>query len=143
MYSEVYGIIESMGLAYKNAIPKKLYQFIYENRDEGYSPQYDLDKSLATQGLSQKATAFICFLHYKYWCKTEDEKQKISKILEYNEKKNKEKYDVNNIFKQENNIKKNIEKDEEEQIQLVEYKENVLKKMFRKLKEWFSIFISK
>lgn len=142
MYSEVYGIIESMGEAYRNEIPQKIYQFICENRDEKYNPKYDLNKRLINQELSTNATAFVCFLHYKYWCENEEEKAKIEKILEYNEKKNKEKYDVNNIFKQEENIEIKNHQNEEEQIQLIEYKENVLKKMIRKLKEMFRSFFS-
>lgn len=140
MYSEIYGIIESMGESYRNRIPKKMYQFICENRDENYNPKYDLTKSLANQDLSANATAFICFLHYKYWCETKEEKSKIEKILEYNEKKNKEKYDVNNIFETNKKPEYNVK---EEKTQLVEYKENIFKKLIDKIKSWFGLVVRK
>lgn len=138
VYSEVYGVLECMGDSYKNAIPKQMYNFIEEHRDKNYVPTYDIESPLSNQNLSQKATAFICMLHYNYWCENEEEKEKIRKILEYNEKKNREKYDVNNIFKEE---KKQIisqnEKSIKEETSLVEYKESILKKIINKLKSWF------
>ena len=43
IYSEVYGVLEMLGEEYINAIPKKMYTFIKENRDKSYNPIYDID----------------------------------------------------------------------------------------------------
>lgn len=136
MYSEVYGIIDCMGENYKNALPQKLYKYIHDNKDENYCPRYNLSEALMPQNLSKKATAFICFLHYKYWCETEEEKTKINKILKYNEEKNREKYNKNNIFEK-NVIQQNSTENMKQQMQLVEYKENMFKKILRKLRGFF------
>lgn len=139
MYSEVCSIIDSMGEKYKRAIPQKIYQYIYDNREKDYQPVYDLSKPLKSQELSQRATSFVCFLHYKYWCENETEKAKISKILEYNQKKNKEKYNVDKIF-EEKTVQKNSNENIEEQKQLVVYKENLFTKILHKLKNFFKRF---
>ena len=92
IYSEVYGIINSMGTVYINSIPKKLYNLIKENRDKTYSPIYNISIPLSEQNISKKTAAFICMLHYNYWCTSEEEKEQINKIIKYNTEKNREKY---------------------------------------------------
>ena len=42
VYSEVYGILNSFGTVYINAIPKKLYNLINENRDKTFNPTYNM-----------------------------------------------------------------------------------------------------
>lgn len=45
---------------------------------------------LAKQNISKSAVSFICMLHYKYWCDTEEEKAKIRQILIDNKDKQQE-----------------------------------------------------
>lgn len=132
VYSEVIGIINVLGDNYKNALPKNMYKYFYDNRAQDYNPTYDFNEKLALQKLSKKATALVCFLHYKYWCETEVEKEKINKILFYNEKKKNLRYNTDNIFI--NNITKEVN----QPVQLVEYKENILKKIWNKIKFLFT-----
>ncbi len=87
MYSEVYSILNMLGKKYINAIPKKLYMFIEKNRDDSYNPTYYDNVLLSKQKISNDTAAFICMLHYNYWCETDNEKRKINKILNYNEQK--------------------------------------------------------
>lgn len=92
VYSEVYAILNSLDKKYKNSVPTKLYNLIKENREKNYTPTYDMKIPLSRQNVSKKAAAFLCLLHYNYWCTSEEEKAKINKVLEYNYKKNREKY---------------------------------------------------
>lgn len=134
-YSEVYAIINCMGEYYKKSIPKNIYDYIEKNRDKKYNPIYDIKKPLSEQIISKKAVSLICMLHYNYWCRTENEKKIIEKIWKNNDRKNREKYDVNNIFKKDKRL--DYKKTEETQTELIEYKENIFKIIIKKFKDWF------
>lgn len=101
VYSEVYGILNSLGRTYINSIPKKLYDLIDEKRDKTFNPIYDVSAPLSEQKISKKATAFICMLHYNYWS-TSEEKIKINKVLKYNTEQARNMY-----FKYEEKLNKN------------------------------------
>ena len=99
VYSEVYSLLNALGPQYINALPKKLYSLIEENRNKSYNPTFDLSIPIYKQNISKNATALICILHYNYWCTSEEEKNKIDKVLKYNTEKVKEKYsDYENMF---------------------------------------------
>ena len=109
-YSEVYGILNSLGATYINAIPKKLFDIIEQKREKNYNPIYDMDIPLYNQKISKQATALICMLHYNYWCTSEEEKEKINEILIYNTKRNREKdFEYEKNFSR-NRISENNEK---------------------------------
>lgn len=101
VYSEVYGILNSLGRTYINSIPKKLYDLIDEKRDKTFNPIYDVSAPLSEQKISKKATEFICMLHYNYWS-TSEEKNKINKVLKYNTEQARNMY-----FKYEEKLNKN------------------------------------
>ena len=74
VYSEVYEILNILGEQYIKKIPEKLYKLIEDNRLKNYSPVYDINEPLAQQKISKNTAAFICMLHYNYWCADEKEK---------------------------------------------------------------------
>ena len=77
----------------------EVYSLIEENRNKSYNPTFDLSIPIYKQNISKNATALICILHYNYWCTSEEEKNKIDKVLKYNTEKVKEKYtDYENMF---------------------------------------------
>ena len=92
VYSEVYSFLSVLGPKYINALPKKLYSLIEENREKSYNPTFDLTIPLSKQNINNRSTAFICILHYNYWCTSKEEKNKINKILNYNTEQAKKKY---------------------------------------------------
>lgn len=92
MYSEVYSILNILGDEYKSLLPQKLYNFIKENKFKDYTPIYNENIPFSQQDISKESVAFICMLHYNYWCKTEEEKAKINKILAYNEQQKRVEY---------------------------------------------------
>ncbi len=109
MYSEVYELINVFGVKYKNAIPKKIYSFIEDNRDKDYTPTYDIDIPLTKQNISKKSAALIMMLYYNYWCTSEEEKKEVLKLLDKNEKINREK-----SFEYEKKWKDNLQKQKSE-----------------------------
>lgn len=134
IYSEVYGILNMLGDNYINSLPKKLYNYIKENRNANYTPIYDINIPLFKQNIKKRTASFLCMLHYKYWCKTVEEKAEIVEILNDNEKKCREKYNVENVFK--NNERIEIDKVQEITV-LIEKKENIFTKLFIFIKNFF------
>lgn len=127
-YLEIYGILHKLGKNYIEKIPKKLYNYIEENKLNDYT---EFDHNLT---ISKETISFIALLHYNYWCKTEQEKQELSNIFKENEEEsNKELHEKYNIDvfakKQDKQIK---QKDEDTQLVIVK-DENWYKK--------FTIFI--
>lgn len=110
VYSEVYSFLNLLGQKYIEPLPKKLYNLIEEKREKTYNPIFDLTVPLYKQNISERAAAFICILHYNYWCTSEEEKHQIKKILEHNTEQAKKKYcDYEKMFNN-NNPQKNKEK---------------------------------
>ena len=85
-------------------------------------------------------------LCYKYWCTTKEQKEMYLKKLNSNEKnyqiKMHEKYDPNNLFKNNNQKKDNIQNNENN-TKMVKYKESILKRIFVKIKSMRKAFMKK
>ena len=141
-YSEVNKFLELIGEEMANKIPLKLRNFFKREMDKNYNPIINTQKPIKEQNLKRKTIAIIAGLNLQYWCK-EDNKQQLLEIYSNNEKKYQEqqyeKYNPDNIFKKyakENTIE---EKNIENEVALVEYKESVFKKLINKIKNIFHI----
>ena len=154
MYSEVYGVIKALGKEYIKKLPKTVLKVIIENREENYNPKYNIAISLKKQDVNRKTLAMIALLHYNYWCDTEEDRQKLKTILENNEEKRqkemREKYSNDKIFNNRNIKKEEKEEENIDQIEvknevlldsnIVEYKQSFFSKIVDKIKKWFNIF---
>ena len=154
MYSEVYGVIKALGKEYIKKLPKTVLKVIIENREENYNPKYNMSISLKEQDVNRKTLAMIALLHYNYWCDTEEDRQKLKTILENNEEKRqkemREKYSNDKIFNNRNIKKEEKEEENIDQIEvknevlldsnIVEYKQSFFSKIVEKIKKWFNIF---
>lgn len=154
MYSEVYGVIKALGKEYIKKLPKTVLKVIIENREENYNPKYNMAISLKEQDVNRKTLAMIALLHYNYWCDTEEDRQKLKTILENNEEKRqremREKYSNDKIFNNRNIKKEEKEEENIDQIEvknevlldsnIVEYKQSFFSKIVDKIKKWFNIF---
>ena len=142
IYSEVYGILDMLGGEYIKLIPEKLYKHIEENKNKEYAPTYDINKPLEEQNIKKRTAAFICMLHYKYWCESDEEKKEIVDILNENYEKQKEKYFAyeKTIFKKENNLQKTSENSDND-LKMENKKESVALTVQEK-KNWFTKFVS-
>ena len=154
MYSEVYGVIKALGKEYIKKLPNTVLKVIIENREENYNPKYNMDISLKKQDVNRKTLAMIALLHYNYWCDTEEDRQKLKTILENNEEKRqkemREKYSNDKIFNNRNIKKEEKEEENIDQIEvknevlldsnIVEYKQSFFSKLVEKIKKWVKRF---
>lgn len=143
-FAEIDTILELMNEEDKNAVPETLRNIIKDKKSKEYKKNIVPDKPLKEQGLSEEAKSLLAVLNYNFWCKDEKRRQELTELYLKNEeiyqKKLREKYDVNNIFKNDND--KKIEKDEntdndEKAVELVEYEEKWYKKIFNKILSFF------
>ncbi len=142
VYSEVYGVLNAIDEEYRRKVPKKMIELITKNKDNSMKIRYDMTMPLTEQNISKEALSMIALIHLNYWCENEQEKAELNRIFKENAIKNEEerrlKYSPDNIFK---NKKEVVHKKEESQnMQMVEYKENVFKRVINFIK---SIFIKK
>ena len=142
-YSEVYSILNMLGENYITKIPSKLYQMIKEEKSNEYNTQYDFTIALEQQNIKKEALSMIALFHLNYWCNSQEEKQELKDLFKENEIKYqaelREKYNPDNILKNRNHSTKNEENVENEPVALIEYKENIFKKIINKILEFFKL----
>ena len=141
-YSEVYGILNMLGNEYISKIPSGLYEMIKNKRGSEYSPRYNENMVLEKQNVSKKALSMVALIHLNYWCDSVEEKNELKKIFKENEeeknKKLREEYSIENLFNKNMNKIDNQSNEELKTNALMEVKEeNIIKKIFSKIKSWF------
>ena len=119
-------------------IPKKFIQFLNENASEEYICNFDYNKPLKELNILDETRGIIGMICYNYWCVDEIQKKQYIDRLNINEIKYQqmlhEKYNPDNLFKNKN--EKNIE-DSAITTEMIEYKENIFKKLILKIKRFF------
>ncbi len=136
-YSEVLAIINLMEEKYKNKIPNSVLQIFKDEKKENYNPVINIEESFLNQNLQRETLVILAILNLNYWCENEQEKIDLLKEYAENDKTKEEKlrkmYNPDNMFKN-----KNTERiSENENKQLIEYKENMFKKIWNKIKIFF------
>lgn len=136
-YSEIDEFLRLLSEKKRNEIPKKLREFFKEEKDQEYFKNIDINIPIKDQNLRKETLAIIALLNLQYWCKDETEKKRLQAIYAQNEKEYQdmlyEKYNPNDIFKKKDEIitENNIET--KENMQMVEYKEPIFKKIINKI----------
>ena len=132
--------IKKFDQKYIDKIPKKLMELFENNYDKEYVCDFDYNKPLKELSLTRETQALINIVCYKYWCENDEQRKDLKKKWKENsDKKEKElgeKYNPDNIFK--NNKKENIQNTNDE-VQLVEYKESIFVKFKKFLFKLFHI----
>lgn len=134
VYSEVYSLIKLFGYDYERLLPDKVKEKINMKRNKNYNPQYSMDIPLEKQNIHSDSMAILANIQYNYWCRTENEKKQFLNELKQididSEKKLRELYNPDNIFKKNNqSMQKNTE-----EVAMVEVKEL---KWYKKVFEFF------
>ncbi len=138
MYSEVYSILNLLGSSYITKLPKSLFKIIEEEKSSTYNLQYSEDQSLSEQNIKRESLSMIALFHLNYWCNSDEEKEQLKQLLKNNEEKHqaeiREKYNPDNLFK--NNKQETIQEANvnSNNLAIVEYKESILKKFINKIK---------
>lgn len=117
-------------------IPEEVRMAIKENKDTEYLWHYDESKPLKEQNVSRDTIAFLSYLNMEYLL-NEKQKEFMQQIHELNDKKLEEakleKYGVEDLFKRNKTQQEEIE----QELSLVEYKENFFTKVISKIKNFF------
>lgn len=137
-YKEIYEILKIFPKELVDRIPKYKLDYIKQNMDESY--EYNITKeTFDGKTMLDETAAILAILFRDYWA---TEKQK-NKIINYHNTQRekivneiKEKYDPENVFKQRRIEQEKID-EKKENLSVVEYKENIFKKLFHKIKEIF------
>ena len=136
-YKEVLIVISNLVKEDYEKIPKEYIKFLKENCNNEYEFIYDTSKSFNEQELLDD-TKYILFGLFEKYGAAEIQKAKINayKINYRNqlEKQKIEKYNSNDIFKNEQG--KNIE-DNVIPTEMIVYKENIFKKLIKRIKRFF------
>ena len=110
-YKEVYMIIESSDDEIRNKIPEDKIEFYKSHMDDGHEFELDFDKNLSEQNLLYPTRCILANL-FRDYIATEDDRAEIIKQeqeeLKEIENKKREKYNPNDVFK--NNLKSKKEK---------------------------------
>ena len=144
-YAEVDALLDLLEDEYKERIPEKVRNFFKEEKMKDYEFNIDINKPLTEQRVRRETMALLAILNIKYWCDSEEERIQWINELDKNEKEIEElmgKYNSANLFENRTRVVNepiiNDEKDESENMQLVEYKEkNIIQKIVDKI---FKIF---
>ena len=139
-YAEVDEILANMESIYVEKIPKMIRELFSNNRLEGYNPNINPKIHLDEQNLQKKTYSILAMLNLNYWCEDEKEKQKLISIYRENDRKReqelKEKYNIDNLFKNSTTIKP--QQEIKQSTALIEYKENnFLKKILNQIINFF------
>ena len=137
-YTEVYTILQDLNEEEYNKIPPEIIEAIRTNRNEKY--EYDLDENLELKDHQMlPETKAILFNLFRDYLATPKQKEKIIRMQneerQKNELKKQQQYNVD-VFA--NNAKENIKTKEKEQVELIEYKENIFKRILNKIKNFFT-----
>ena len=101
-YTEILEIIKHFSEEDYSKIPEEKIEFYKKNMDVNYKFTIDPEIDLSEQNISKEANAIIVNLFREYFA-TEEQKKKISEILELNqlklEREKREKYNPVDIFK--------------------------------------------
>ena len=122
----------------KNKIPKKFLDFLQSIQSKTYKFEYDKTKKLDEQKLKPKTRGLIALVYQDYICNEAEKEeyiQKSQKLIKQIEESKREKYNPNDIFKD-----KKIENDKDttNTVEIVEYKESIIKRIIRKIKNIFT-----
>lgn len=138
VFSEVYVILNQLDEKSLKKIPEKIFNQIKENAK--VEVDY-IDKNIPLEeiNLMEETREFLAIISYYYFC-DEEERQKWDEILNENERKYqeklKQKYNPDKMFKTK---QENINKEENIELDLVEYKENFIVRLIDKIKQFFKI----
>ena len=130
-YSEVLEILKYIPKEDYNKIPKEKIKLFETNFNKNNQFKYNPLLTLEEQNVSKRARAIIAILFKNYWA-TEKQKQIIQQKAKQDimqlEKEKQEKYNAQELFKTKPMQQQEIKQD------IVEYKENILKRFIRKIK---------
>lgn len=137
-YTEVYAILEQLDEEEYNQIPSEVITAIRENRNTEYEFELDEELELKEQELLPETKA-ILFNIFRDYLSTPEQKEKIIKMQAEerlkNEQKKAKQYN-SDLFAN----KQKVQSVEREHTELIKYKENIFKRIFNKIRQFFRVW---
>lgn len=133
---ELYEIIKNITEKERLKIPEAFISNLVKNSDDSYIFQYDKSKNILEQNLMNETKALLIQMYIKYIAPEEEKElwKDYNRIcLNDIEKEKNNKYNYENLFKDQYNSVKPINKTVTNELSLVEYKESILKKIWNKI----------
>ena len=136
-YAEVYTILQELNEKEYNKIPPEVIKTIEANRNEEYEYELDDELELKDQPMLSETKA-ILFNLFRDYLATSEQKAKIIRMQnearQKNELKKQQMYNTD-VFA--NKPKENQSSNNNETMQIVEYKESIFKRILNKIKSFF------
>ena len=102
-YSEVDEFLGLLNVEQRNKIPEKLRELFTREKDINYKKGIDSTIPIKEQNLKEETLAIIALLNLQYWEENEEEKQRLQKVYDENEKRYQEllrkKFNPDDIFR--------------------------------------------
>ena len=137
-YTQVLEILKYMPTDDVNKIPKELIETFKNKKDNNYTFTIDEDQDFSKLKILNETEAIMVNIFRDYWASPE-QYAKIRAKQQYDmqimEEEKKKKYNVDNIFK--DRKERNIEYTNNN-VQMIEYKESILKRIIIKIKNLFT-----
>lgn len=137
-YTEVYTILQDLNEEEYNKIPPEVIEAIDTNRNKEYYYKLDDNLELKDQPMLPETKA-ILFNLFRDYLATPEQKAKIIRMQnearQKNELKKQQMYNTD-VFV--NKPKENLTANNNETMQIVEYKSNIFKRIWNKLKSFFT-----
>lgn len=124
---EVNTILKHIPQVEKNKIAPGVLNFLEKHEDKEYNFTIDFTKDIEDQNIMKGTKKFLIAIYRDYWAK-EEEREKIDELLAKNDKV----YNIDNMW---NKKEKNTVKLQENNMQMIEYKENLFEKLSKFIKE--------
>lgn len=140
-FAEILFIIKCLPYNEQNKISKEFVEFLNENKNNDYVVNINPNIALQNQKLLEETKELLKEIYISYFISKEERK----KILKYDNYRNiveedlkKRKYDYNNIFKNKT-TDISSEKTTNNVVEMIEYKESILKRVLNKIKAIFIV----
>ena len=86
-YSEIDEFLGLLSIEQRDMIPKRIRELFCQEKDKEYFKEIDPTIPIKEQNLKKETLAIIAYLNLEYWCKDEEEKQRLREIYAKNEEK--------------------------------------------------------
>ena len=140
VYTDISIIISMMPMEMREKISKGFINFIEKNKDINYNSNINPKVPLNKQSINKETKEMLGIIYRDYLCDNEKRRellhQEQNELKRYEEHQ-RELYNPDNIFKNRNNVS-DEEKEKIEEVSLVVHKENIIKKIINKIKQFFA-----
>ena len=135
VYSEVYEILNLLGNEYISKLPTKLFEHIYNKKDNSSMKEFDINKPINEQKISKETLEFISYLNLQYWSNEQEKNELLMHYKENDEKYDgelKARYNIDNLFT--NVLEEDTACVKTDNVHLIKYKrENIFKEFLNKI----------